>query len=248
MKAQIALIACTLMVSPLARADDVKVLASGALQEIGHELVPQFEKSSGHKVTVTWTGTVKIREKSAAGEAFDLVIVGAPEVDKFIAGGKMVAGSRVDLAKSGVGVAVKAGAPKPDISSGEAVKKAMLAAKSVAYSTGPSGVYVGALIEKLGIADEIKARTKRTPRGTRVGQLLASGEAELGFQQISELIHETGIDFIGPLPADVQNYTNFSSGIGSAAKSQAAAKALQAFLTTPAAAEVIRKNGMEPPH
>jgi molybdate transport system substrate-binding protein len=247
MKARVALAAvCGLLISHVAQADEIKLLASGAMHEIGLELIPQFEKSSGHKVTATWTGTVKIKEKIAAGEVFDLVIVGAPEVDRFIADGKMAAGSRVDLAKSGVGVAVRTGAPKPDISSGEAVKKAMLAAKSVAYSSGPSGVYVQALIQKLGIADEVKPKAKQTAPGTRVGQYLARGEAELGFQQISELIHETGIDYVGPLPADVQNYTNFSSGIGSGAKFQAAAKALQAFLTTPAAAEVIRKNGMEP--
>jgi len=234
------------MVPPVAHADEIKVLASGALEEIGHELIPEFEKSSGQKVTVTWTGTVKIKERIEAGEVFDLVIVGAPEVDKFIAAGKMIPGSRVDLAKSGVGVAVKAGAPKPDISSGEAVKKAMLAAKSVAYSSGPSGVYVQALIQKLGIADEVKPKAKQTVSGTRVGQYLARGEAELGFQQISELIHETGIDYVGPLPPDIQNFTNFSSGIGAGSKAQAAAKALQVFFTTPAAGDVIRKNGMEP--
>ena len=238
--------ACALLISTVVRADDIKVLASAAMQDIGHELLPQFEKSSGHKVTVTWTGTVRIKERIEAGEAFDLVLFGAPEVDKYIADGKLVAGSRVDLARSGVGVAVKAGAPKPDISSGEAVKKAILAAKSVGYSTGPSGVYVQALIQKLGIADEVKAKAKQTAPGSRVGQLLARGEAELGFQQISELIHEAGVDYVGPLPPDIQNFTNYSSGVGSASKSQAAAKALQAFLSAPAAAEAIRKNGMEP--
>jgi molybdate transport system substrate-binding protein len=238
--------ACALLISTAVRADEIKVLASGAMQDIGHDLLPQFEKSSGHKVTVTWTGTVRIKERIEAGEVFDLVIVGAPEVDRFIAEGKFVAGSRVDLAKSGVGVAVKAGAPKPDISSGEAVKKAILAAKSVGYSSGPSGVYVQALIQKLGIADEVKTKSKQTAPGSRVGQLLARGEADLGFQQISELIHEAGIDYVGPLPPDIQNFTNYSSGVGSASKSQAAAKALQAFLSAPAAAEAIRKNGMEP--
>jgi len=247
MKTRIALAAASmLLASVAARADEIKVLASGALQEIGHELLPQFEKASGHKVTVTWTGTVKIKERIEAGEVFDLVIVGAPEVEKYMADGKMLAGTRVDLAKSGVGVAVKAGAPKPNISSGEAVKKAILTAKAVAYSSGPSGVYVQALFQKLGIAEEIKAKSKQTPPGSRVGQYLARGEAELGFQQISELMHEPGVDYVGPLPPDIQNYTNYSSGIGSAAKSQVAARSLQAFLSAPAAAEVIRKNGMEP--
>lgn len=249
MTARIALaLACTAVFSPIAQANEIKVLGSGALHEVGLELIPQFEKSSGHKVTVTWTGTAKIKQQIAAGEVFDLVLVGAPEVDKFIAEGRMVAGSRVDLAKSGVGVAVKAGAPKPDISSGEAVKKAMLAAKSVAYSTGPSGLYVQSMMAKLGIAEEMKAKSKQTAPGSRVGQYLARGDAELGFQQISELIHETGIDYLGPLPPDVQHYTNFSSGIGSASKEQGAAKALQAFLSAPAAATAIRQNGLEPAH
>lgn len=247
MKARIALMAaCALLISSVVRADDIKVLASGAMQEIGHELLPQFEKSSGHKVTVTWTGTVRIKERIEAGEVVDLVIVGAPQVDKYIADGKLAAGSRIDLARSGVGVVVQAGAPKPDISSSEAVKKAILAAKSVAYSTGPSGVYVQALIQKLGIADEVKTKSKQTAPGSRVGQYLARGEADLGFQQISELIHEPHVDYVGPLPPEIQNFTNYSSGIGSGSNSQPAAKALQAFLSAPAAAEAIRKYGMEP--
>lgn len=247
MKARIALIlAGALSMPQIAQGNEIKVLASAALHEIGLELLPQFEKSSGHKVSVTWTGTAKIKQQIAAGEVFDLVIVGAPEVDRFIAEGKMAAGSRVDLAKSGVGVAVKAGTPKPDISSGEAVKKAMLAAKSVAYSSGPSGVYVQSLIAKLGIAEKMKAKSRQTVPGSRVGQYLARGEAELGFQQISELIHESGIDYLGPLPPDIQHYTNFSSGLGSGSKEQGAAKALQAFLSAPVAADVIKKNGMDP--
>jgi molybdate transport system substrate-binding protein len=247
MKIRTILIAiCAVTLSHAARADEIKLLASGAMHEIGNELLPLFEKSSGHKVTATWTGTVKIKQQVAAGEAFDLVIVGAPEVDAFIADGKMKPGSRVDLARSGVGVAVRAGAPKPDIGSGEAVKRALLAAKSVVYSTGPSGVYVAALFEKLGIAEQMKAKTTRTAPGTRVGQALAKGEGDLGFQQISELIHETGIDFLGPLPPDIQHFTLYSSGIVSASKVPSAAAALQAFLTTPEALAVIRKNGMEP--
>ena len=240
--------ACALSIVQIAQADEIKVLGSGAMQEIAHDLLPEFEKSSGHKITATWTGTVKIKERIEAGEVFDLVIVGAPEIDMFIAERKLAAGSRVDLAKSGVGVAVKAGAPKPDISSGEAVKKAMLAAKSIAYSTGPSGVYVDGLIQKFGIAEEMKPKSKRTAPGMRVGQYLARGEADLGFQQVSELLHESGVDFVGPLPADVQNYTNYSSAIFAEAKAPTAAKALQAFLSAPTAAAVIRKNGMEPAH
>jgi molybdate transport system substrate-binding protein len=176
------------------------------------------------------------------------VIVGAPDIDAFVKEGKMMPASRVDIASSGVGIAVKAGSPRPDISSGEAVKKALLSATAVAYSTGASGVYVERLFDRLGIADQMKDKSKQTAPGMRVAQSLASGEADLGFQQVSELVHETGIDFLGPLPADIQNITVYSSGIRSGSNASEPAKALQAFLSAPAAAPVIRKNGMDPSH
>jgi molybdate transport system substrate-binding protein len=238
--------ACGLLLSDTARAAEIMVLASGAVQEIYAELAPQFETASGHKLATTFAGTVKIKKQITDGEIFDLVIVGAPDVDGFIKDGKMLPGSRVDLVKSGVGVAIKAGAPKPDIISADGVKKALLAAKSVVYSTGPSGVYIQRMFEKLGIAEEMKAKSKQTVPGVRVGQYLAKGEADLGFQQISELIHEQGIDFLGPLPPEIQNITVYSSGISTGAKEPEAAKALQAFLSAPAATPVIKQNGMEP--
>ena len=127
-----------------------------------------------------------------------------PSIDEHIKGGKVVPGSRVDVAKSGVGVGVKAGAPKPDISTVEALKKTLLAAKSIGYSTGPSGNYVVGLFQRMGIADEVKPKLKQTPTGVFVGSIIASGEAEIGFQQVSELSHFAGVDYVGPLPADVQ--------------------------------------------
>jgi len=228
-----------------AQAAEIKLLASGAMKEIISELLPDFEKSSGHKVTPTWTGTANMIKLVSAGEVFDLVVIGAPEVDKFIAEGKFAQGSRVDLARSGVGAAVKAGAPKPDISSADAVKKALLNARAVAYSTGPSGVYVRSLLDKLGVADHVVPKAKVAASGARVGDFLIKGEADLAFQQISELQHEHGIDFVGPLPAEIQHYTLYSSGIASAGKEQAAARALQAFLNTAAAGPTYTKNGME---
>jgi len=235
-----------LFVASSASAAEIKVLASGATKEAYLELVPQFEKASGHKVVTTWAGTVDIKKRIAAGEVFDLIVVAGPEIDEFIKQGKMAAGSRVDLMKSGVGAAVRAGAPKPDISSAEALKKAVLAAKTVGYSTGPSGVYMDALFERMGIAAQIKPKLKQTPPGVLIGTIVASGEAEIGFQQVSELIHVSGIDFIGPLSADVQKITVFSSGIHAGAKEPDAAKALVKFITAPAAAPVIKKHGMEP--
>ena len=145
-----------------------------------------------------------------------------------------------------MGVGVKAGAPKPDISTAEALKKAVLAAKSIGYSTGPSGIYVTSLFQRMGIADEIKSRLKQTPTGVFVGSIIASGEAEIGFQQISELSHFAGVDYVGPLPPDLQQFTMFSSGIIAGTKEADAAAALVKFMTAPAAASAFKKRGMEP--
>jgi molybdate transport system substrate-binding protein len=242
----IAIGAASLLLSQAGNAAEIKVLASGAIKEAYLELIPKFEKASEHKVVTTWAGTVDIKKRMAAGEVFDLVIVASPELEAFIQEGKMVAGSRADLVRSGVGVAVRAGAPKPDIGSAEALKKALLAAKSIGYSTGPSGVYLASLFERMGIADAVKPKLKQTQPGVLVGSIIASGEAEIGFQQVSELIHVPGIDFIGPLPADVQKITVFSAGIHSGAKEPEAAKGLVKFLTAPAAAPVFKKHGLEP--
>lgn len=235
----------TILLPNLASAVEIKVLASGATKEAYVELVPEFEKSSGHQVMTTWTGSANIKNEIAAGEAYDLVIVGGPEIDAFIQEGKVVPGSRVDLMKSGVGVGVRAGAPKPDISSSEALKKTVLSAKSIGYSTGPSGDYMISLFERMGIANQVKAKLKQVPSGARIGTFITSGEAEIGFQQISELIHAPGVDYLGPLPPDVQKITVFSSGIHSKAKQPEAAKELVKFLTTPAAVPVIKKHGMD---
>jgi molybdate transport system substrate-binding protein len=230
----------------VSNAAEVKVLASGAVKEAATELVPQFEKTSGNKVVFTWAGTVDIKKKIAAGESFDLVIVASPELDALMKDGKLTAGTKVDLVRSSVGVAVKPGAAKPELKSGDDLKKALLEAKSVGYSTGPSGVYMQTLFEKMGIADQVKAKAKVTGPGVPVATLLRDGGgADIGFQQVSELIHEPGIEFLGPIPADVQNVTVFSSAVPSGAKAVIEAKALQKFLTAPAAAPIIKKHGLE---
>jgi molybdate transport system substrate-binding protein len=236
----------SLFLSYAASAAEIKVLASGATKEVYLELIPQFEQSSGNKAVATWSGTADIKKRIAAGEVYDVVIASAPDIDGFIQQGKMVSGSRINLMKSGVGVAVRAGAPKPDISSSEALKKTLLAAKSIGYSTGPSGVYVMSLLERMGIADQVKSKLKQTPSGVRIGTIITSGEAEIGFQQVSELIHEPGVDYIGPLPADIQKITVFSAGIHSGATQPEAAKELVKTLTGTVAAPVIKKHGMEP--
>jgi molybdate transport system substrate-binding protein len=228
------------------QATEVRVLSTQATEEAYRELVPEFEKATGNKVTTIFTGTLDANKRLAAGESYDLLIMAASSIDEHIKGGKVVPGSRVDLAKSGVGVGVKAGAPKPDISTTEALKKTILAAKSIGYSTGPSGIYVIGLFQRLGIADEIKSKLRQTPTGVFVGSIIASGEAEVGFQQVSELSHFAGIDYVGPLPADVQQFTMFSSGIVVGAKEADGAKALVKFITAPAAAAAFKKRGMEP--
>jgi len=238
--------ASALLFSGMANAAEIKVLSTQATEEAYRELVPQFEKASGHKVATTFTGTLGAMKRLADGETYDLLIMSSSSIDELIKSGKIVRGSRVDFAKSGVGVAVRKGAPKPDISSTEALKKTLLAAKSIGYSTGPSGNYIVSLFEKMGIGDQVKPKLKQTPTGVFVGSIIASGDVEIGFQQVSELMHFAGIDYLGPLPADVQYITIFSSGVDAGAKQEDAAKALVKFITAPAAAAVIKKHGLEP--
>ena len=224
---------------------EIKVLSSIATREAYLELVPQIESTSGHKVTTTWAGTTAIMQRMAAGERYDLIVISSTEIEELIRRGTIVAGSRVDLAKSGIGIAVRAGAPRPDVSSSAALKQALLAAKTVGYTSGPSGVYMAGLIEKMGIAAEVKAKYRGVPSGGTIGTIVASGDAEIGFQQVSELVHIPGIDYIGPLPPDIQCVTVFSCGLQTGASEPEAAKALMAFLTTPAAKNVMTKHGLE---
>lgn len=235
-----------LLFSSMAGAAEIKVLSTQATEDTYRELVPQFEKATGHKVTTVFSGTLNVQKRLADGESYDMIIMAGPAIDAQIKAGKALAGSRVDLAKSGVALGVPKGAPKPDIGSVEALKKTLLAAKSIGYSTGPSGVYMLSLFEKLGIADEVKGKLKQTPSGVFVGNLIANREVEIGFQQVSEIATFPGVDFVGPLPAEVQQTTVFSSAIIAGAKQVEAAKALVKFLTTPQAAAAFRKRGMEP--
>lgn len=247
MKARlIAAAAGALLFANLAQAAEIKVASTQATEEAYKELVAQFEKATGHKVTTYFSGTLNVSKKLADGEQYDLIIMSQPAIEEQTKLGKVAAGSRVDFASSGTGLAVKKGAPKPDIGTVDALKKTLLTAKSIGYSTGPSGLYVVSMFDKLGIGNEVKPKLKQTPSGVFVGTLIASGETEIGFQQISELVHFAGIDYVGPLPADVQRTTMFSSGIHAQAKEAEAAKALVKFLTAPAAAPVIKKHGLEP--
>jgi molybdate transport system substrate-binding protein len=234
-----------------AGAAEVRVMISGGLSAAYNALVPEFERATGNKVITAYgpsmgTTVNAIPMRLERGEPADVLILVGYALEDLIKQGKVVADSRVDLVKSPIGVAVKAGAPKPDISSPDALKRALLAAKSVAYSDSASGVYVSTeMFAKLGIAEQMKDKARKIP-ATPVGEIVAHGDAEIGLQQISELKPVTGIDIIGPLPSELQKITVFSAGIASVSKEPEAGKALIKFLASPAAKDTIIKSGLEP--
>ena len=239
-------LAGALMAAMIANAAEIKVIGSPGFREAYNDLVPGFEKATGHHVKTEWGGVVEVAKRVAAGEVADIVLLPVAQIDDLLKQGKLVAGSRTDVAKSGIGVAVRMGAPKPDLRSGEAVKQALLKAKSVAYSTGPSGVHLARLIQQWGIADQLKSKVVVSPPDTPVGEMIARGQAELGFQQVSELIRIKGIDYLGPLPADVQETTVFAVALHTKSSAPDAAKALIKYLSAPEAAPLIKKTGMDP--
>lgn len=218
-------------------------MLSAAFKEAYLELTPQFEQATEHRISSVWVPSVKMMERLKGGETADLVILSAAALEEMMKTG--IVAQRFDLAKCGVGVAVKAGAPKPNISSGEAVKRAVLAAKNIAYSTGPSGIYLVKLFERMGISEAIKGKITRV-QGEPAGAVAARGDAELAFQQVCELLPVPGIELVGPLPPDIQEITTFSAGIHAKAREPAATRALVDFFKSPTAAPVIRKKGMEP--
>jgi molybdate transport system substrate-binding protein len=241
--------AVVLAVLSVCRADaaQVTLLSSNGVREAVSELVPQFEKATGHRVQVVWDGTLNIRKRIGSGEVADLVLVPAEDVDALIASGGLTAGSRVDIAKSIIGVAVRSGVAKPDISSGEKLKGVLLAAKSIVISSGPSGVYLLELLETQRILGTLRPRIKQLPSGQSVGEALARGEGDLGFQQVSELLHVSGITYIGPLPAEIQKVTIFAGGVPKTARDAAVAREFLTFLRSPRNVAVLKKAGLELP-
>jgi molybdate transport system substrate-binding protein len=243
--------ATAILLAASASAAEVRVMISGGLSVAYNALVPEFERATGHKVMTAYgpsmgTTVNAIPIRLERGENADVVIMVGYALGDLIKAGKIVADSRVDLVKGLIGAAVKAGAPKPDISSPEALKRALLAAKSVAYSDSASGVYISTeMFQRLGIAEEMKQKAKKIPAEPVAG-VVARGEAEIGFQQFSEMLPIAGVDIVGPLPPELQKVTVFSAGIATVSKEPEAGKALINFLASPAARDAIVKSGLEP--
>jgi molybdate transport system substrate-binding protein len=234
------------LMASAAQAVEINVIASTAMREVLEELVPMFERASGHKVVLSFQSGSVLPVKVKEGAQVDLVVTTPATIDDLVAAGKVVANTRVDFVRSGAGVAVRAGAPKPDISTPAAFKNALLAAKSVGYSQGPSGVHFMSVLTRLGIADQVKAKGVVPPLGTRVGTLIAKGEAEIGVQQITELIQIPGIDFVAPLPKELQANIIYATATPTTAKERDAVAALVRFLSSEPALPIIRKLGLDP--
>jgi len=244
-------LACALLTVATVRAAEIKVVTSGAFTAAYMKLVPEYERSTHIELATEFgpsMGTTHnaIPLRLERGEAIDVVIMAAPALDNLIKQGKVRAGSRVDLVQSLTGMAVKAGAPKPDISTVDALKRTLLAAKSIAYSDSASGVYLSTeLFLKLGIADQIRGKSRKI-EADPVGEAVARGEIEIGFQQISELLPVKGVDIVGPLPPGAQRVTVFAAGIPATSKQPEAAKALIQWLASPAAYSAIKESGLDP--
>jgi len=231
-----------------AQAAEIKALITTAMNDAVVVLVPQFEKATGHKVTVSYDPSGGLARRLRGGEFADMILVASPELDKLIAEGKVV--NRVDVSRTGIGIAVKKGAPKPDVSTPEALKRALLNAKSVGH-TAPAGggitaVHMLQTFEKLGIAKEVAAKAKLAAGGPngRVSTLIVNGEAEIAFQQVSELMSNPEVEVIGMLPDELQQITINSAGITAVAKEADAARALIAHMTTPAALALYKTKGL----
>jgi molybdate transport system substrate-binding protein len=229
---------------------EIKVLSAGAMRGVVDALLPEFEKTTGHKVTVDNATAGVLAKRIEDGEAFDVAIITAVVVDGLLAKGKLAAGSRVDLAKVGMGVAVKAGAPLPDIKTVDAFKRTLLEAKSVAYinpkAGGTTGVFFEQVIEKLGIAEQVRAKAKLKDGGY-VADLVASGDAEIGVHVISEIVPVKGAVLVGPLPAEIQTTTTYVGASNAGTGNAEAAKALIQFVAGPASVPVLKAKGMEKP-
>lgn len=224
-------------------AAEITLLCSNALKSVVEELGPAFEKTSGHKLKAEYGSTGPLKAMIEKGQAFDVAILGVEATDELIKSGKLTANTRADIARSGMGVAVRKGAAKPDLGTTQAFKQALLNAQTISYSDGGlSGIYLKGLLERLGIAEQLKSKI----RFGRGGEMVSAGKAEIGLTQVSEILSEPGAELAGPLPADIQQYTIFPAAIGAATAHPEAAQALLKFLKSPEAAKVLKAKGLEP--
>jgi molybdate transport system substrate-binding protein len=237
----------TLLAAGAAQAAEIKVIASVGVRAVLTNLAPAFERSSGHKLSIVYGTAVPLKRQIDGGETFDVVVLVPAMLDDLVRQNKVTAGTSTDVARVGLGVAVRKGGPKPDIGSADTFKKTMLAAKSIVYTkeSQTSAVLIP-VMDRLGIAAEMAPKTILETGSSATAQDIASGKAELGFILISEILPVTGIELAGPLPAELQKYVVFTAGIGATSKDSAAAKAFLDFLKAPAAAPVLKANGMEP--
>jgi len=235
--------------APAARAAEVKVMSTVALTPALGELTPKYESSSGNKLVIVYSTIADLKKRIEAGETADVMILSRPVLDDLQTQGKVAQGSVVNVGSSYVAIGVRAGAPRPDISTAEKLKTALLAAKSISYADpargGASGVYFAKVLDRLGIADQMKSKTVLVP-GAQAGDLVAKGEVEMGVAQASEIASVPGAQVVGPLPGDLNSAIVFSVGIGSTSKDPAAAKSLIELLTGPAGAAVLKSKGMDP--
>ena len=230
-----------------AKAAEIKVICSNALKTTLEELAPAFEKATGDKLTITFGATIPLKAGIEKGATFDLTMLGTEAIDDLIKEGKLAAATRTVLANSGAGVAVRKGAPKPDIATVEAFKNALLNAKSVAYvEQGGTGVYLKTLLARLGIADDIKSKVKLLPPENPAAKAISNGEAEIGMTQISEILPYPGADLVGPFPKDIQLTSSFGAAVATNAAQPEGAAALIRFLKGPAAAAVFKAKGLDP--
>ena len=244
-------LASVLLVASAAVGEEIRVMSSGGFTAPYNEMVPEYERKTQNKVVTSYGASMggapdSIPMRLARGEPADVLIMASTALDELIEQGKVVRGSRVDLVRSSIGMAVRAGAPKPDISTVAALIRTLLEAKSIAYSASASGIYVSTkLFPRLGVADQVRDKSIRVV-SERVGTVVARGDAEIGFQQVSELLPIPGLDYVGPLPAEAQEITVFSAGVAVGAKNPEAARELIQFLASPAIVPAIRKVGLEP--
>ncbi len=227
-------------------AAELRIAAPNAVKEVMTEAATAHRQGSVQGVMFTWSGSEAISKRIAEGEAFDVVVNTAQGIDRMVRDGKLLAGTRVEFARSGVGMAVRGGALRPDVSTVDALRRALLDANSIAISSGASGRYLEGLFRQLGIADQIQSRIRQPPSGAQIGEMIARGEAEFGFQQITELIHAKGIEYLGPLPVEVQNHTIWSAAVLAATQHPDAAREFIGLLRTPESLQSIRKSGMDP--